>query len=735
MKVRILRVAVSALLGAAVAMLLYIGFLGVRFLLRHGTAWAKDEPLLDLIEETVIVGAAGALVAALSTTFARRYYQHAFAKLAGHVAELQQNPAPHAVAVKGVLASSPELKGVCNELDRLVACYRQALADVVRIQEKLDLLETPNGQSVTVLAERNRIAPSRYSSSSRIRMVARLAPNLHWIAATPPLLKFLGTTTTHLVARSFLDIVHPEDVPILRRALQEALKDGEGHNILFRVLIAEQKGPLPQLDSDPEFLIDPANPPAPPTIRERHFQMDVMTCYNDAGTPVHLRCHLLDITDRIRTEQELRRRTDELSLANARLRQINVDLARLKESYRDLYHHAPELYFGLDPRGHFVAFNESMLRALGYPREALLGQPYTRLLPPESREAFLRHPEMFQQPGQLETQWLKQDGTIIDVWISTTTILDEKAQFARSRSVARDMTERNRLAKELRAKADEVEAANVQLRRVNQELEEFTYVVSHDLKEPLRTIEAFSKFLEQDYGKVLGAEGHGYIDHLIQGSRRLGRLIDDLLMLGRAGRVINTPHAFNWDTTIRPVLDGLHDLIQRKQAVVHVEGPLPPVVGDPERVMQVLANLVTNALRYNKSSQPEVVIGALADANGSDNGQAFATLFVRDNGIGIEPQYHQQIFRMFRRLHRREEVEGTGAGLAICQRIVEAHGGRIWVESELGKGATFFFTLLRMLATGPRTPTTKVALEARRNTALAPERAEPSHDQKGVAAS
>ena len=132
------------------------------------------------------------------------------------------------------------------------------------------------------------------------------------------------------------------------------------------------------MDSDPEFIIDPSNPPAPPTYRERYLQMDVMTCYNDAGTPIHLRCHLLDITDRIRTEQELRRRTEELSLANARLRQINVDLARLKESYRDLYHHAPDFYFGLDPRGHFVAFNESMLRALGYQRDDLVGQPYTR---------------------------------------------------------------------------------------------------------------------------------------------------------------------------------------------------------------------------------------------------------------------------------------------------------------------------------------------------------------------
>ena len=116
--------------------------------------------------------------------------------------------------------------------------------------------------------------------------------------------------------------------------------------------------------------------------------------------------------------------------------------------------------------------------------------------------------------------------------------------------------------------------------------------------------------------------------------------------------------------------------------------PLPPAAGDPERVMQLLANLIGNALKYNKSPDSQVVIGALPD-----DGTASVTLFVRDNGDGIEPQYHEQIFKMFRRLHRREDVEGTGAGLAICKKIVEAHGGRLWVESEPGKGATFFFTL------------------------------------------
>ena len=285
---------------------------------------------------------------------------------------------------------------------------------------------------------------------------------------------------------------------------------------------------------------------------------------------------------------------------------------------------------------------------------------------------------------------MKKDGSIIDVWVRTAPILDEQGRFVRSRSAAQDVTERNRLANAVQAKAEELQQANERLRRINQELEEFSYVVSHDLKEPLRTLEAFSTFLQQDYGQALGGDGAEYINHLVEASRRLGRLIDDLLLFSRAGKVINTPAAFDLGDAVSVVLADLADLIHRKGAQVRVEGTLPTVAGDRERIAQLLANLISNGLKYNQSTPPIVVIG---NGNGSGNGNDKATILVRDNGIGIAPQYHAQIFRLFRRLHRRDEYEGNGAGLAICKKIVEAHGGRIWVESESGRGATFYFTL------------------------------------------
>src|SRR5205814_752712 len=174
-------------------------------------------------------------------------------------------------------------------------------------------------------------------------------------------------------------------------------------------------------------------------------------------------------------------------------------------------------------------------------------------------------------------------------------------------SVAQDVTERNRLADELRRRGDELARANAELRRINKELDEFTSVVAHDLREPLRTIEAFSQFLAEDYSDRPGPDGFEAINHLVTASHRQERRIHDLLTLSRAGRIATTPRAFHLVEAVAAVRRDLADLITRKGAALHTEGPLPTVLADPERVGQLLANLVGNGLKYNQSPSPRVV--------------------------------------------------------------------------------------------------------------------------------
>jgi PAS domain S-box-containing protein len=614
-----------------------------------------------------VAALSGALVAGLISAIHSRRARRQLAAVAGLLGALRTAPTTSALTQAQRQPDGPDLAPLWPHVEDLAAAYRSALAQLVQARESLDRLSTPRDRVVGAEgAPPPANVPTQFVvGSSRHRMVARLAPNFNVVAATQPLRQFLGRPSPELLSRSFLDVVHRDDAPALQQAFREALRDGECHDVTVRVLPAEAEG---------------AREAAPP---ERFLKMDVMTCYDESGKPTNFRCHFQDVTSEVLAERELSR-------ANEELRRTNEVLARLKESYFDLYHFAPVLYFSLDPDGNFVAFNETMMRTLGYPREALLGKSYATLLPEELRPGFFADPAALQRPGEIETRWVKQDGSVIDVWVGTTTIRDAQGGFLRSRSAARDVSETRRLANALRAQAEQLGQANLQLRRINQELEEFSYVVSHDLKEPLRTIEAFSTFLASDYGDVLQGDGQDYLAHLSQASRRLGRLIDDLLTLSRTGKVIHAPRPFAWRPVLETVLGDLRDRIGREAATIHIQQRLPSAKGDAERVMQLLANLIGNALKYRRPGvPPEVFVGSREEPRE----KGFVTLLVRDNGIGIAPAHHEQIFRIFRRLHRRDEIEGTGAGLAICKRIVEAHGGRIWVESAPGEGATFFFTL------------------------------------------
>jgi light-regulated signal transduction histidine kinase (bacteriophytochrome) len=227
----------------------------------------------------------------------------------------------------------------------------------------------------------------------------------------------------------------------------------------------------------------------------------------------------------------------------------------------------------------------------------------------------------------------------------------------------------------------------VDLKRSNTELEQFAYVASHDLQEPLRGIAGCVQILERRYRGKLDERADELIHHAVDGAQRMQSLIVDLLAFSRVVTRGEALEPVGCDSIVKTALANLEAGIREKNAVVTV-GELPAVIGDRSQLVQLFQNLIGNALKFTDDTRrPEISVSARMDPSG------YWRFEVRDNGIGIEPQYFQRIFRIFQRLHTRAEYPGTGIGLAICQKIVERHGGEIWVESKPGQGSTFGFTL------------------------------------------
>lgn len=531
-------------------------------------------------------------------------------------------------------------------------------------------------------------ASRRRHPLDRSACVARLSANLRWVRLSKALARLLGATRERFIDQPILRLVHPEDIPALDQAFTQARQTNKIQFALCRLHVRDPKRDDVELKTkgDDTALLPVWNPAS-----MRYARVEVWAKLDKAGKVVRYDCRFTDLTPHIAPrERSLRTARRHLTSTKKRWAALNQDLTRLKLSYRELYQHAPVMYFSLDSQGKFVTFNETLVETVGYGRTELQGKSYSTLLAPAKLQSYVSIAASLPlEEGERETQWCKKDGTVIDVWLHSSPVYDEEGRFARCRSAALDLTEKNRLSHELRARGDELEHMNQQLRVINSELEAFTHVVSHDLKEPLRTLQAYSHILAEEHGSQLGPDGFQYVNHLIRASKRLGQLIDELLNLSQAGRATRAPQSFNLLEVVATVRQDLVDLIQRKQALLTTASAMPDVIGDPVRITQLLANLVANGLKYNRNSAPEVTISAAPCPDDPSK----VTISVHDNGIGIDPAFHEQIFGIFRRLHQADEFEGTGAGLAICKKIVEGHGGQIWVESDLGQGATFHFTL------------------------------------------
>ena len=241
-----------------------------------------------------------------------------------------------------------------------------------------------------------------------------------------------------------------------------------------------------------------------------------------------------------------------------------------------------------------------------------------------------------------------------------------------------DITERKKTEESLKIVAEI-------LKRSNSELEQFAYVASHDLQEPLRMITSYTQLLEQRYKGKLDKDADEFIGYAVDGANRMRGLIDDLLTYSRVSRLGKPFESTDVESTLDIALLNLKASITENHAVV-THDKLPVVMADGGQLVQLLQNLIGNAIKFHGKEPPRVHVS-------SHDKRTEYVFSIRDNGIGISPEYYDRLFKIFQRLHTREEYPGSGIGLAVCKRIVERHGGRIWIESQVGKGSIIYFTL------------------------------------------
>jgi PAS domain S-box-containing protein len=347
---------------------------------------------------------------------------------------------------------------------------------------------------------------------------------------------------------------------------------------------------------------------------------------------------------------------------------------------------------GKNLEGIVVSWNAGAERIFGYSAAEMLGQPIRHLLSPDRPEEETLILEQVRGGAirRYETMRIRKDGGPIDISLTVSPIKSASGDIIGISSIARDITERKRAEAEIQQLNAELEKRvlerTAELTAANKELESFTYSVAHDLRAPLRHIDAFSKMLHEDFAPLLPQEVKHYLDNIRASAGKMSVLVDDLLNLARVGR----QELRRQPTPLGRLVDEVRAELQQETAGRKLEwhiDPLPAVECDPGLMKQVFANLLSNAVKYTRPRPVAVIQVGYRRANGG------MAVFVRDNGVGFNMKYADKLFGVFQRFHRAEEFEGTGVGLATVERIVRKHGGHIWADAVVGQGATFFFTV------------------------------------------
>ncbi|HJW24285.1 MAG TPA: PAS domain S-box protein [Rhodocyclaceae bacterium] len=472
---------------------------------------------------------------------------------------------------------------------------------------------------------------------------------LTWSTEMYRLLGYTPATVPVPSAAAFFARVHPDDLRPLMGAAQRALEDGRPWHQEYRLIRPDGK--------------------------ERVIQESGEVIFDPAGRPIAMVGAQQDITARKLVERRL---MESESLFRATFEQAGVGVC-----------HA-----GVD--GHFLRVNDKYCAILGYGRDELLSLRFQDITYPEdvgtNLEGRARLMAGAVKSFGMEKRYVRKDGAVVWTNLSIALVRKPSGEPDYFLSVIEDIQQRKQaeqaLAQEREARhailEQQVEKRTAELQAANRQLEGFVYASSHDLKGPLGRINSFSTLLERKYRDRLEGDGLVFLDFIRDNSTRLTRLIDDLLHHAQIDQQVAELEPVDVQAAVKAALQASAEDIRERGVTLRVDLPAARVLADPWGLSQVLHNLLENALKYSTA-----MVGPAIEIGGAESAGRFR-LWVRDNGIGFDMAYHDKIFEMFRRLHTYSEYAGSGVGLALVKRAMEKMGGRVWAESEPGRGATFF---------------------------------------------
>ena len=493
--------------------------------------------------------------------------------------------------------------------------------------------------------ERLRESEARYRSTFELAAsgIAHIGLDRKFIRVNRRLCEILGYPERELIGMTGRDISHPEDLEVINTQ-RTRLYAGEIDHVHVEKRYLRKDGSVVWV--------------AFSMVLER----------DSSARPFYEIAIFDDITERKRAEAALR---------------------ESEERFRSLTQLSSDWYWEQDENFALRFMSRRMGERTGLDAAAFIGrkrwdQPALNL----TDEAWARHRASLERHEPFRDFEMERPNPAGGTrWVSVTgePVYDENGRFRGYRGVGSDVTQRKQAEAELRRAHDELASKAEELQRSNAELEQFAYVASHDLQEPLRMVSSYTQLLAKRYKDQLPSDAQEFMQFMVDGAARMKQLIEDLLAYSRVGTKGKEFVAASLEAPLKRALTNLRAAIQESGAAVTADA-LPTVDGDEVQLAQIFQNLIGNALKFRGAAAPHVHVGAVEEAGEWH-------ISVADNGIGIEPQYFERIFMLFQRLHAMGEYPGTGIGLAICKKVAERHGGRIWVSSQPGAGSTFHFTL------------------------------------------